>query len=256
MKILIFNWRDIKNPNAGGSEIYFHELAKRWVKWENEVTLICEEGDGCKNKETIDGIKIIRISDKAGLYLMAPIVYSKLKEKPDVIIDVENGIPFFTPFFAGAKKILHIHHVHDEVWFKELNFIFASIGWFLEKKVMPYVYRKVPVITLSESSKIDIKNKLKMKKVIGVVNPGIEFYPYKNVEKYKKPTILCLNRIKKYKGLDILLKAVREINKSQLNLDVLVAGTGDYLDKMKHYAAQNKLSNVKFLGRISEDKKK
>jgi len=32
MKILIFSWRDIKHPEAGGSELYFHEIAKRWAK--------------------------------------------------------------------------------------------------------------------------------------------------------------------------------------------------------------------------------
>jgi len=32
MNILILNWRDTKNSWAGGSELYIHELAKRWVK--------------------------------------------------------------------------------------------------------------------------------------------------------------------------------------------------------------------------------
>jgi len=32
LKILIFNWRDIRNPEAGGAEVFTHENAKRWVK--------------------------------------------------------------------------------------------------------------------------------------------------------------------------------------------------------------------------------
>lgn len=29
MKILIYNWRDIKNPSTGGAEVFTHENAKR-----------------------------------------------------------------------------------------------------------------------------------------------------------------------------------------------------------------------------------
>ena len=38
MKILIFSWRDIKNPDAGGAEVFTHENAKRFVEIGNEVT--------------------------------------------------------------------------------------------------------------------------------------------------------------------------------------------------------------------------
>ncbi len=40
MSILIYNWRDIKNPGAGGAEVFTHENAKRWVEKGNEVTYL------------------------------------------------------------------------------------------------------------------------------------------------------------------------------------------------------------------------
>jgi len=253
MRILIFAWRDIKNPNVGGSEIYFHELAKRWVKAENSVEMIVGGWKGCRKTENIDGINIIRTGSSLTLYMLAPLAYKKLKQKPDIIIDVENGIPFFTPLFAKEKKILHIHHLHRGVWFKQLNPVFASIGYLIETKIMPLVYKKTPIITISKSSKeeIDLEN---ISRVVGIVNPGIEYYKYKKYGKNKKPLVLFLNRIKKYKGLDILLKSVKQLN-NKLDFDLLVAGTGDYLKEAQKYAKINNLKNVKFLGRISEAKK-
>lgn len=254
MNILIFNWRDIRNPRAGGSEIYFHELAKRWVMSGNDVTIICGGWKGCKNQEIIDGITIIRVGGGLSLYLMTCFAYFKLKKKIDVIIDVENGIPFFTPLFVRSKKILHIHHVHKDVWFKELNPIFASIGYFIESKIMPLVYKKIPILTISNSSKKDIETE-NIGQVMGIVNPGVEFYKYKKYLKNKKPTILFLNRIKKYKGLDILLKAVKLLNNDP-EFRLIIAGTGDYLDEAKKYVQVNRLKNIEFLGRITENQKK
>jgi glycosyltransferase involved in cell wall biosynthesis len=256
MNILILEWRDIKNPKAGGSEIYFHELANRWVKEGNKVTVISSSWKDCKKEEIIDGIKIMRVGSPKTLYLLAPLTYLRLKEKFEVIIDVENGIPFFTPLFSRNKNIiLHIHHIHKDVWFKQLNPLFASIGWFLETQFMPLVYRKKRVITLSESSKTDIEN-AKIAKVSGIVNPGINFVSYKSYKKESEPAILFLNRIRKYKGLDILLKAIKELKDINIKPKVIVAGDGDYLGEMKKYVNNNQLSNVSFIGRVNENKKK
>ncbi|MFA5856716.1 MAG: glycosyltransferase family 4 protein [Candidatus Pacearchaeota archaeon] len=256
MKILLFEWRDIKNPLSGGSEIYFHELAKTWIKKGHSVTIICSGWKDCKKEEEVDKIKIIRVGRPLSLYIKAPLAYFKLKEKPDIIIDVENGIPFFTPLFSRTKKILHIHHVHKDVWFKEMKFPFSFIGWMIETKLMPLVYRKNKVITLSNSSAEEI-NKGKIGKVVGIVNPGIEFYKYKKYKKNKTPAILFLNRIKKYKGLKILLDAIKDLdNRGIKEIEVWVAGSGDELENMKEYAKNLGLKNVIFYGRVDEEKKK
>ena len=60
MKILILNWRDIKNPKSGGAEILTHEIAKRWVNWGHSVIQFSSEFKGSAKQEIIDGVKIIR----------------------------------------------------------------------------------------------------------------------------------------------------------------------------------------------------
>ncbi len=39
MDILWFNWRDIRNPEAGGAEVYTHEIAKRLAEKGYSITL-------------------------------------------------------------------------------------------------------------------------------------------------------------------------------------------------------------------------
>jgi glycosyltransferase involved in cell wall biosynthesis len=254
MKILIMIWRDIKHPQAGGSELYFHELAREWIKKGHKVSWISGGWKGCKKIEVIDGIEIERIGGDMSSHLLAPIAYLRMKEKPDVIIDVENGIPFFTPLFSRKPRILHIHHVHKDVWARELSFPASKIGYFLEMYLMPLFYRRSKIITLSNSSANEIKKEFGLD-IAGIVNPGIGFPKYKKFKKAKKPTLLFLNRIKKYKGVKYFLDALLILNKEIKGIEAFVAGSGDDLEDMKRYAKRIGLRNVSFLGKISEEKK-
>lgn len=252
MRILILSWRCIKNPKAGGSEIFFHEMAKIWTKKGHKITMIVGGWEGCKKEEIIDGINVLRTGAELTVYAFVPFAYWGLKEKPDIIIDVSNGIGFFSPLFAPfTKKFFHIHHIHRDIWSIEAKGIIGKVGKFLEMVVTPVIYRKTPIITLSESSKSEISEE-KLGKVIGVVNPGIEFYKYKKYKKEKNPTILFLNRIKKYKGIKVLLDAV---NKLKEKPQVWIVGDGDDSKEMWDYTEELGLKDVTFFGKVSEERK-
>lgn len=255
MRILILNWRDVRNPKAGGSEKYFHEISKKLVLQGYQIYWISGGWKGCKKEERVDGVNIHRVGKEISLYFLAPLAYLRLRKKIDLIIDVENGIPFFSPIFSKKKIILHIHHVHKEIWFKEFDRalkgdILAKIGYFIETKIMPTVYKKKPIITLSKSSAREIK-RLGLKNIAGIVNPGIDFPKYKRVKKSKKPTVLFLNRIKRYKGLDLLL----DVSKKLKDIEFIIAGEGDYLSAVKKRVTAEKMENVKIRGRVSEEEK-
>ena len=63
-KILLINWRDIKNPEAGGAELYFHELFKRINARNYEVTVLAHRVKGLPDEEVVDGMRTIRIGNK------------------------------------------------------------------------------------------------------------------------------------------------------------------------------------------------
>ena len=243
MKITIFSWRCIKNPKAGGNEVLFHNLAKHWVKYGNQVTMVVGGWKGCKKEETIDGIKIIRIGGQFSQYLLAPFFSNKLA---DVVIDVSNGFGYFTPCFSSSKNFLHINHIHFSIWKSQVGGIIGKIGYFLEK-LTPLIYRNTPIITISKSSAEEIEKEFGIKP-IGIVNPAFEHYKYQKYQKFKRPTLLFLNRVKKYKGLNILIEAVKG-----LDVDLIIAGGGDYLNELIEKTADKE--NIQVLGKVSEKKK-
>ena len=157
LRILILNWRDTKHKWAGGAEVYIEEIAERLVKDGHEVTIFCGHDRNSKSIEVVHGVNIIRKGGFYGVYFWAIVYYIlRFRGKFNFIVDCENGIPFFTPLYSRAAKVLIIHHVHSEVFRRHLKAPFAQIAYFLESKVMPYVYVNIQVITVSESSKKDI----------------------------------------------------------------------------------------------------
>ena len=258
LNILIFNWRDTKHTWAGGAEAYIHELGKRWVESGNNVTLFCGNDYDSKKDEVVDGITIMRRGGFYTMYVWAAIYYViKLRGKFDIIIDSENGIPFFTPLFARKPIFLLIHHVHQEVFMAHLKFPFAQLASFIEGKLMPFVYKNKKVITVSESSKKEIvKLGFSKDNEIGIVNPGIDLRKYTKMKKAKNPSFVYVGRLKPYKNIEVAIKAFSKILELYPDAKLDIAGEGE---SMKHLVSlKNKLnlkSSVRFHGRVSQTKK-
>ena len=60
MRILAVNWRDMRNPEAGGAEVHLHEILSRLVRWGSSVTQISAGFPGCEPEEAVDGIRVLR----------------------------------------------------------------------------------------------------------------------------------------------------------------------------------------------------
>jgi glycosyltransferase involved in cell wall biosynthesis len=255
-RILIFAWRDIKHPQMGGSEVYVHEVAKRLAK-EHEVTLFTSNPGNLIDTDEIDRVKIIRKGGVLGVYFWAVIYYwMYFRLSADVIIDVENGIPFFTPFFVFKPKIMVLHHLHKKQWFTEFPFPIALIGYIIESVVMPLAYRNTPVITVSPSSLNELKQ-------LGFRDSQI-FLGYNSIPKKvgsvvqpsKSPLIVYVGRIRAYKRIEIALNSIKRLSKEYPKLSMTVAGAGDDEERLNTLCEKIGIKDrVDFLGFVSERKK-
>lgn len=256
-RILIFNWRDVRHLWSGGAEVYIHELAKRWVADGNQVTLFCGNDGKSSRYETIDGVDIIRRGGFYTVYLWACLYYRiRLRGKYDIIIDSENGLPFFTPLYAKEKTFLLIHHVHQEVFRKSLIPPFSWIALLLEKRVMPVVYRKTEVMTVSPSSKTDIlRHKLTAKEPYVVYN-GIDLTLCKPGKKSRTPLVLYLGRLTTAKSLPVFIRTAAKIHATLPKVKFVIAGEGPERTALTHLVKKMKLEQViSFKGKVSEAEK-
>lgn len=259
MKILILNWRDIKNPAAGGAEILTHEMAKRWVKLENDVVLISAGFPGAKNQEIIDGVRIIRMGKWWNVHLLACFYYFKnLRNKIDIIIDEVHWFPFFARLYAGKKTILLACEVANKLFYKCFPWPLAITGRLLEK-IYLFLYRNTPTLAISSSTKNDLIKEGFQERNITVLPMGVSCpKEIKIYTKEKRPTIIYLGRINKQKGADDAIEVFKEVKKKIVDAEMWFVGTSkpEYLKRLKKKIANYGFKNtIKFFGFVSSKEK-
>lgn len=266
LNILIFSWRGPGHPHAGGAEKSTHEHAKGWVKAGHRVTLFTSCFPGAKNEEAIDGVKIIRQGLQIfGVQLKAFYWYIFNKsEKYDLVIDQFHGIPFFTPLYVRVKKLAFIHEVTKEVWGLNpwpwpFNLIPAIIGTILEPLIFKLLYKNIPFMTVSDSTKKDLISWGIPEKSITVIHNGLNTLLVKSdFPKEKKRTLIFLAALSKDKGIEDAIRTFYYINKQENNWQFWIAGKGE-----EHFLKQLKLQvkklnmerKIKFWGYVSDEEK-
>jgi glycosyltransferase involved in cell wall biosynthesis len=251
MRILWFNWRDILNPEAGGAEVFTHEVMRRLAKRGHEMSLFTSRFKGCQLNENIDGLDIIREGNKYTVYKRAIDYLKAYKEHYDLIIDEINTRPFFTPKFAREKKVIAlIHQLAGEFWFYETKFPLNYIGYYyLEKKWLSN-YKNIITLTVSNSTKTDLEE-LDFKRVF-IVPPGLNVSPLSNVEEKEAcPTVVFVGRLKKAKLPHHALQAFSIIKREIPYAKMWIIGDGYLRKKLESFERKD----VTFYGHISNEKK-
>lgn len=256
-KILIINWRDIKNPEAGGAEMYYHEIFRRLVSKGYDVSVLAHAFDGGASEELVDGIRVIRRGKWFVFNYSAMNYVNRHQLEYNLIIEDINKIPFFTPLYVKRKRLHMVMHFFRKSIFRETNFVFAVYVYLMESLVSLF-YRKESFVAISESTSTDIQNMGIKKERISIVEPGIDtsyFYPSK--PKSNPPVLAYIGRIMKYKNVQFIIRALSELRKTVPGVVFEVGGSGDYIETLKNLAKEMGVADaVIFAGRISEEYKR
>lgn len=251
LHILWFNWRDILNPEAGGAEVYTHEVMKRLAKMGYHMTLFTSSFKGCQLNENIDGVDVIREGNKYTVYKHAQKYLKAYKHHYDLIIDEINTRPFLTPKFVREKQVIAlIHQLARDFWFYETRFPLNYIGYYyLEKKWLSN-YKDTITLTVSDSTRIDLEE-LGFKRLF-VVTPGLSVTPLSTVkEKEADPTVIFIGRLKKAKLPHHALQAFSIIKRDIPDAKMWVIGDGYLREKLESFNSKD----VTFFGHTSNEKK-
>ena len=257
MRILLVNWQDRENPQAGGAEILLHEVFGRLAAAGHGVTLLCGGWPGCPPRARLDGIDVHR----AGTRHTFPFVARRYYEARlaagghDVLVEDVNKVPLFTPRWGARRVVAHVPHLFGGTAFEELAWPLAAAVWLAERP-LARAYRGVPFEAISESTADDLAARGVPRAAVRVIYPGIsaEYYTPDAARRAPAPTFAYLGRLKRYKGVDIVLRAFARVRDPAARLEI--AGAGDHRPALERLAAQLALGQrVRFLGRVSEAEK-
>jgi len=176
----------------------------------------------------------------------------------DVLVEDVNKLPLFTPLWAKSPVVGLVPHLFGSTAFQQESLPVAATVWAAER-LMPSVYRGQDFVVISKSTASDLEDRGFSAERIHVSYPGIDhdvFVTGSTGSRASEPTIAYVGRLRRYKGIDLILRAVAELRAEGIDLKFLVVGQGD--DKARLEGVVQKLSlgnRVTFRGFVSEEEK-
>jgi glycosyltransferase involved in cell wall biosynthesis len=221
-------WRDLDDPEAGGSELHAHRIAALWAAAGIDVTFRTSAVKGEEVSLTRDGYRVLR---RAGRYRVFPgVAWEGLRvgHRPgDALVEIWNGMPFFSPLWYHGPRLVFLHHVHTEMWGMVLPRPLARLGEIVEHRLAPRVYRGTRIMTLSESSRQEIIDMLGFSPGrVSVSPPGVDARFSSGGERSAEPLVVAVGRLVPVKRFDLLIRSLADVRERLPTLRAVIIGEG------------------------------
>ncbi len=253
-RINVVAWRDLDDPEAGGSELHADEILKRWAAAGVIIESRTSAVPGRAARVERNGYTISR---RGGRYQVFPSVIfrgllGRRSHRPNAVVEIWNGMPFLSPIWHRGRRLVLLHHVHGEMWQMTLPGFLGRLGWLIEHRLAPPFYRRTTIATLSNSSQREIEERMHLHRV-AVVPPGISPTFVPGTERSSTPLVVAVGRLVPVKRFDQLIESFVEVHKMVPTSKFVIVGEG-YLrteleDLITSHGAQEWIS---LPGRISD----
>ncbi|HEY1717481.1 MAG TPA: glycosyltransferase family 4 protein [Verrucomicrobiae bacterium] len=255
MRFLMLNWRDPKNPLAGGAErvtlAYLIALAGRG----HEVFWFANDFPGAAREETIEGIKIVRGGGKGSSVLEAR-KWCHSQKKFDLVIDQHHGIAWFAPWWCKTNCVAYIHEILGPIWNSFYPWPLSTIGKWQERWTH-WLYRRTPFFTASaDTKKILRAHGVRSVKIIpyGVHTRALPSLPDKPLDLPLK--LAAVSRLAPNKRIDHAIRVVKCLAEKNVPAQLIVVGAGETEKQLRQLAADLQIGDrVIFAGLLSEAEK-
>lgn len=248
LNILVVNWMDIKNPVAGGAELYSWEICKRFVEEGYTVEFITSKGGGLLDSEKVDNIDIVRMGNFFTIYPNAFFFVSENLKKYDLVIEIVNGPPFLLPIkVPSSKHIVIIFHLPTFIAVSKRLLLLGPLEFIVSRLLLRTFYSNRKVITDGDNTKKELK-KLGFNKVY-VAEDGLNSYDNLDDESNHKDKIaVILGPLKPWKRIDHGIMAF-SVLPSPWKLLILGRGDKRYIKRLQKMVMDMRMEGrVKFLG--------
>ena len=252
--LLAINFRDPSHPEAGGAELHLEHVLLDAVRRGWRVTWLAAGFAGGAPEGEHKGMRIVRRGSWWDFNLRVPAL---LKHefagagRPDLIVEDVNKVPCFSPWFTDVPVSVIVPHLFGTTVFREANAIVASYVLALESQI-PRAYARCRFVAISESTRDDLVARGIPKGQVTVVHCGIDHARYHAdpaVAKASRPTLTFVGRLRRYKGLDWVLRSLPAVRARVPDVRLEIIGDGPYGEPLRREVKRLGLEPaVEFLG--------
>jgi glycosyltransferase involved in cell wall biosynthesis len=258
LHLVALNWRDIRNPDAGGAETHLHEILTRMVARGHRATLLASGFAGGAAEGEIDGVRVIRRGEwwNANFALPRALRVLLRREHADLIVEDINKIPFLSPLHARTPVLAVVPHLFGTTVFRETHPVLALyvLAW---EALIPRVYRRCRFAVISTSTRDDLVARGIDARRIDVVLCGLDHARFRrlpDVARDPVPTLVHFGRMRRYKAIDVVIRALAIVRRSVPAARLVIVGDGPDRARLERVVRREGLGDaVEFAGRMSGD---
>ena len=256
-RVHVLAWRDLDDPDAGGSEVHADEFMSRWATAGLDVL---HRTSAARARPAVDrrhGYDVIRRGGRMTVFprvMVGEILRSM--GRYDAVVEIWNGVPWMSPVWCRRPRVLILHHVHGPMWDQMFPRPVAAIGRRLESSWAPPFYRRTPTITTSDDTRDELIHLGWRPESVHTGPVGVDdfFRSTPTVGKTTHPTVLAVGRQAPVKRFDRLLDQMRVVRESVPDVTLTLVGDGPERERLVEWVARHDASSwVTFAGRVSRD---
>jgi glycosyltransferase involved in cell wall biosynthesis len=259
-EIAFLSWRDTSNPEGGGAERALEQVAEGLVRRGARVTVFSAAYPGALAEEHVRGVRYVRRGSKLSVYVRGmQSLASGLLGRPDVVVDVQNGLPFFTRAVTRRPIVVWCHHVHREQWPVVYPGRMGTVGWWIEGRLAPRLYRRSRYVTGSHATRAELAELGVDPRRIAVIHYGTDRARPVQATRTEHPSVCVVGRLVPHKQVEHAIDAVLELREREpalRDLTLTVVGSGWWEETLHAYARERRAGDaVHFLGQVDEETK-
>lgn len=252
--LLAINFRDPAHPEAGGAELHLEHVLLDAVRRGWRVTWLAAGFPGGASEAEHEGMRIVRRGTWWNFNFVVPGVIGREfsgAQAPDLIVEDINKAPCFTPWFTRTPVAVIVPHLFGTTVYREANIVIATYVLALES-LIPFAYARCRFVAISESTRDDLVARGIPASRVSVVHCGLDHVRYHHdpaVAKSDTPTLTYVGRLRRYKGLDWVLRALPWVRAKVPGVKLEIIGDGPYGETLQGEIARRGLGDsVAMLG--------
>jgi glycosyltransferase involved in cell wall biosynthesis len=252
-RIHVLAWRDLDDPDAGGSEVHADQFMRRWAAAGLHIVHRTSAAAGLPAAARRNGYDVIR---RGSRYTVFPrTIVAELAGRmgrSDGLIEVWNGVPWFSPVWYRRPHLTILHHVHGPMWDQIMPRPLAGAGRFLEARFAPPFYRRSETVTPSEATRGELIELGFRPERVTAVNNGVDPFFTPGGTRAPDPLIVAAARLAPVKRFGLLLDAAAEARASIPALRVRIIGDGPSRAELSQWIARHRAGDwVELIGHVA-----
>lgn len=233
-RVHVLAWRDLADRDAGGSEVHADEFMRRWAERGLDVLHRTSAAVGLTDTDTRNGYRVVRRGSRYSVFPRTVVAELTHRMGPyDALVEIWNGVPWFSPVWCRRPHVTVLHHVHGPMWDQVMPAPLAPVGRFLEARFAPPFYRRGLTVTPSEATREELlelgfrpdRVQAYPNGVDPVFRPGGDKTPY--------PSIVAVGRLAPVKRFDRVIDAALAARTRVPELRLEIVGGGPLRDELQ-----------------------